>query len=291
MGLPGRDKGGALRGKKRTGMMQQLIMIPLVCVFGIVLTYVTYVLVHLYDRLQGHCFDLTHGVDTGGRIHLCKLDILSDNQGNGHCYQPTPARTVRSILRALKSELEGFTFVDFGSGKGRVLLTASEFPLDKIVGVEFSRKLCTIARENIRRFGADRRTCADVESQCVDAADFEIPDDNCILYFFNPFDRDLMGRICANIERSYRRRPRKLFVVLYHPRNLDMFAGLSFLKARRLAGANTDFFQVFETVAEPVHPAQPGDTPRVVPLRLAADATAPHPDVAARRGVPMAAAE
>jgi tRNA G46 methylase TrmB len=45
------------------------------------------------------------------------------------------------MVSRLNISFEDFTFFDFGSGKGRALHLASEFPFKNIIGVEFSSKL------------------------------------------------------------------------------------------------------------------------------------------------------
>ncbi len=62
----------------------------------------------------------------------------------------------RSIQRLAISQeavaqtmLQDFTFIDLGSGKGRVLLMASEYPFQKIIGVEFMPELHRAAQKNI----------------------------------------------------------------------------------------------------------------------------------------------
>ena len=232
--------------------MYELVLLVIFAMLGAAIATGTHAAVLFYNRVRGYWFDVTHGVDTGGRLHLCDLDILSANRDRGHYYLATPVRTLRSIFAALRKETENFTLVDFGSGKGRVLLVAAEYGFKRVIGVDFARDLTAVALHNIRHYAHPDRKCPDISAVCEDAAEFEIPDDNCVFYFFNPFDRELMSRICANIERSYRRRPRKMIVVLYHPRNIDLFNELSFLKPRRLAGGNTDFYKVFESEADAV---------------------------------------
>ena len=69
-------------------------------------------------------------------------------------YQPTEPELFREMMGALPIELERFTFVDIGSGKGRTLLMASEFPFKRIVGVELMEELHRAAEENLRAYGA-----------------------------------------------------------------------------------------------------------------------------------------
>ncbi len=44
------------------------------------------------------------------------------------------------MMAALPIEFNQFTFIDLGSGKGRTLLMASDFPFRKILGVEILRR-------------------------------------------------------------------------------------------------------------------------------------------------------
>lgn len=40
-------------------------------------------------------------------------------------------------------------FLDLGSGKGRMVLSAARFPFRRIIGVELSNDLTAIARRNV----------------------------------------------------------------------------------------------------------------------------------------------
>src|SRR5712691_7133679 len=51
-------------------------------------------------------------------------------------YQPTEPVLFEEMLASIKIDFRNFTFIDLGSGKGRVLLLASDYPFRQIVGVE-----------------------------------------------------------------------------------------------------------------------------------------------------------
>lgn len=155
------------------------------------------------DNVIDQCgFDWRFHVDTAGAIAIHTLGVEARQGDSGHDYVPTPVRTLRSLIGAIPSNLDEVTFVDFGSGKGRALLVAAEFPFHRIRGVELSPVLHEIAERNIQRYRNPRRRCFDLGSVCMDAADFPIPEGGCVFYFFNPFDRRLMMRIAENIRRS-----------------------------------------------------------------------------------------
>jgi predicted RNA methylase len=169
------------------------------------------------DDPSGVEFDRLHNTDTGGRIELVHFNITTPNFAYGVRYHGTGPALAREMIERLAIEFEKFTFVDFGSGKGRVLLVASEFPFRKIVGVEFAPELCEIARNNIKRFQNSAQQCTDFEILCLDAVSYAIPETPAVLYFFNPFGREVMARVAESVCASLQRRPREVYVIYYNP--------------------------------------------------------------------------
>jgi hypothetical protein len=92
----------------------------------------------------------------------------------------------KHVLAGLDIAFENYTFVDFRSGKGRALLPASEFPFRRILGLEFSPELHRTAEENIRRYNSATQKCRDIQSLNVDFADFALPPEASVLFFFHP---------------------------------------------------------------------------------------------------------
>jgi hypothetical protein len=161
-------------------------------------------------------FDHQFGVDTAGCIHPTELNINSPNQLHAVSYRGSDPRDFRNAIGALPINFREFVFIDFGSGKGRAILLASEFPFQKIIGVEFSEELDSIAQENIKRFHSDISKCTHIESICIDVVDYKLPDDNLVCYFCNPFDAALMAQVLTNIRESFLRIPRDIFIVYYN---------------------------------------------------------------------------
>lgn len=166
-------------------------------------------------------FDLAHGVDTEGEFegwtYLSDLTITSDNwiQGNNYC--AIDPQRFSAILSRLDIRCEDFTFIDYGSGKGRALLLASDFPFRRVMGLEFSRELHEIAERNIRTYRQAPKACRVVESHCVDFVHFVPPPEPCLLYFFDPCSEALFARVLENIGRSLREWPREMRLVYVAP--------------------------------------------------------------------------
>lgn len=107
-------------------------------------------------------------------------------------------------------------FVDFGSGKGRMVYQAAKYPFARVVGVEISAKLNELARQNIER-NLHRLVCRNIDLVNADAADFEIPDDMTVAYFFIPFTGETFEAVLQNIIRSLDRNPRRLRIIYSYP--------------------------------------------------------------------------
>lgn len=195
--------------------------------------------VHEWRTYLDGRFDRRLGVETAGKVELDALHIDSENKRHGVLYEPTPLHTFRRIIRGLPILPADYVFVDYGSGKGRVVIAANELGFKHVIGVEFSSELCAVAAHNLASYGNRTRRPVNVELRCMDAVEFEIPEVPCVLYFFNPFERPILEAIARKIARSYERNGRRIYIVHYNPVNTDLFGALSFL--RRINAADTVF--------------------------------------------------
>lgn len=162
-------------------------------------------------------FDQEFSVDTSGLVDLSDLDIENKNWELGVHYQASPPDIFRRILCSLSIKHEDFTFIDFGSGKGRTLLLASEFPFKKIIGIELSSQLHDIAQKNLRAYKSATSKCWKLQSVCVDASIYSIPAENAVFYFYHPFEAPVLSKVLSNIGKSLEDNPRDIIVVYYNP--------------------------------------------------------------------------
>jgi SAM-dependent methyltransferase len=192
-----------------------------------------------YGDLQ---FDFDHGVNTtwsnvGLRTRVREIFA-------GEKYQPIEADQFHEMMMALKIDFRGFTFIDLGSGKGRALLLASEYPFTRIMGAEILPELHAIAEENFRRFKSDRQRCFRLESWCGDARQFEFPDEPTLLYLFNPFYEPVLGQLLENLRLSLNAIPRKLLLLYANPLAEEVIERAGFLKKT----GGTHQYSIFEPV-------------------------------------------
>lgn len=158
-------------------------------------------------------FDAIHGVDTRVSIAADKLEISSANRDKAVAYDTCPWLTLRQSMRLASLRAEGFTFVDMGCGKGKVLLSAMVLPFNRIVGVEFSPYLSRIAEQNLAAARFLRRRCSSVDIVCLDVVQYPIPEEPTIFFFHNPFTYEIMEIVLDNIVSSYLRVLRPIYLV------------------------------------------------------------------------------
>jgi len=169
------------------------------------------------DRAMPDPLDLEWGTDTAQVVEQGELEVDSPNHAFAVRYQATPPEAFQAMMAALDIRFEDYTFVDIGSGKGRALLLAADYPFRAIAGVEFSPLLHRIAADNIEKRRPAFRACRDVASIRADAAVFQLPQTPLVLYFYHPFDRPVMEKVAENIRASLAGCPRSVYIVYFNP--------------------------------------------------------------------------
>ena len=132
-------------------------------------------------------------------------------------YQPTEPALFKEMMASLKIDFQEFTFIDIGSGKGRVLLMAADYPFRRILGIELLPALHRVAQENLSAYKSDSQQCFALESVCGDAREFVFPAEPILLYLFNPLPELALIEMMANLENSLRQFPRVVYLLYHNP--------------------------------------------------------------------------
>ncbi len=151
-------------------------------------------------------------------------------------YQPTEPSLFHEMLSTLKIDFREFTFIDLGSGKGRVLLMAADYSFHRIMGIELLSELHRVAQENLNQYKNNSQQCFAVECILGDAREFTFPSEPTVLYLFNPLPEEGLVQVMANLERSLREQPRPLYVLYHNPLLDHVLANCSGLQ--RLSGTH-----------------------------------------------------
>jgi SAM-dependent methyltransferase len=163
-------------------------------------------------------YDWDYRVDTTGATVSWRDRLL----GMFHSpYQPTEPALFREMLASLLSsarfDFREFTFIDIGSGKGRALLMAADYPFRRILGIELLPELHRVAKANISKYKSDSQQCFAIDCLLGDACEFAFPPEPTVLYLFNPLPESGLARMIRNLEQSLREHPRAVFVLYHNP--------------------------------------------------------------------------
>jgi SAM-dependent methyltransferase len=155
------------------------------------------------ERADGKRFDREHGVTTEALFFLGELDDERIDEARSHAthYEPVPAAAFAALLALVPAEaIASSTFVDVGSGMGRAVLLASEYPFRCIVGIELAASLHAIALENLESATRFDMRCRDIRLVRADARRYRYPRGPLVVFLYNPFDGEALEDVCARIQ-------------------------------------------------------------------------------------------
>jgi SAM-dependent methyltransferase len=148
-----------------------------------------------------------HGLDTAGLVRNPALT------SDGTPYYAIAPSIFNAICAQWTFDLSGFTFLDFGSGKGRALFLAAARPFRRIIGIEISPELHRIALSNIARFPS----ASPIDSILADAALVPIPAGPLIAFFYNPFGAGTMSKVLRNLKDAHERTGQRIEIAYFTP--------------------------------------------------------------------------
>lgn len=147
-------------------------------------------------------------------------------QFDDNCAYHTPDYYyVYRIIRELDPVPDDVVY-DIGAGKGRIVCVMSRRAVKKCVGIELFPDLADAARTNAARV---RGRKAPIEVRCEDAATTNVSD-GTVYFLFNPFGRETLQVMLANIELSLATNPRRIRIIYYNSVCSDIFDSTPWLR-------------------------------------------------------------
>jgi SAM-dependent methyltransferase len=158
-------------------------------------------------------WDWWHDVETAAGERLEDMSTIGPNRAYAVPYQRSSPRRVRELIQTLGIAYSTYSFVDIGSGKGGVLLTAATFPFQDVVGVEFTRELHNLANQNIQKARWIHWRAPVVRSVHADATMFDFPQVPLVIFMFNPFAAVVLAKVLENLGHSLAVNPRDCLLI------------------------------------------------------------------------------
>ncbi len=166
-------------------------------------------------------FDKKYGLDTRDIVDVEDLGLGKSVEEHAFEYYPTQAHEFASAMKRLDIDHRVYQFIDYGSGKGKVLFLAAEFPFMSIEGIEASEALHRIACANIKKFPVGSLKCTNIKSTCLNAAEFVPANRPTVAYMYNPFDDVVMRAVLSNLEDALGAPDRPSYLIYRNPEHHD----------------------------------------------------------------------
>ena len=155
-------------------------------------------------------YDLEQSVNTTRANVSFKTQLMATLSGSA--YYASDPWLFEPMIKALPIRFDEFTFIDLGSGKGRALFLAAEYPFRRIIGIELVPELNRACEENILAFKSGHAKASRIESLCMDARDFQFPPEPLVIYLFNPFPEPVFAAVMENLGNSAVENPRPIYI-------------------------------------------------------------------------------
>jgi len=125
-------------------------------------------------------------------------------------YEPTPYRVLRKLFARYPINQDDH-LIDFGCGKGRVLVMAAKNGCKNLYGIDLSRSLLDIATINLSRC---KQKCADLYYKliCMDAKKYVFNPNINKVYLLNPFQLRVFMHLIKSLLSSIEDNPRTITV-------------------------------------------------------------------------------
>jgi len=173
------------------------------------------------------------------------LTIDSDNKSYGTICGSSAEHTVKHILDELvlldKSVLDG-TFVDYGSGKGRLITFAKEYGFHKTIGIEFAKELCDITKRNLKKLKIENSKVLH-----MDATNYLPEKDTRVIYFLNPFHEKVFKELLPKLIEHTKDFEKDIYIIYRAPIYKSIFSKfkqIKHIKTDTFRGDVTEFYKI-----------------------------------------------
>lgn len=166
--------------------------------------------VHALDRFRWSAatsrwdsdFDARLAVKTSKIRNVPDLDLDPAAAANANRYEATTRLEFRMVMSMIDLDPRDYLFIDYGSGMGRAMLMAAQYPFAMIRGIEASAHLHEIAVRNVAAFLPGSPACRDVVPVLMDAR-AAVPEHAPFLaFFYNSFAGDTLRAVLGNLARA-----------------------------------------------------------------------------------------
>jgi hypothetical protein len=170
---------------------------------------------------RNRAYDARHRVETAQEEGLGAMGVAADAVKRGNSlYRVTWSWLIEKAMARLDVEPAHYSFIDYGSGKGKAMLMASNYPFKSIIGLEYARGLHDIAAENCRTYRNPSQKCRVLKPVLTDVLDFEPPPGPIVCFMCNPFDQTTLRTLFRKWRARHHQGERDIRILYLNMRSI-----------------------------------------------------------------------
>jgi len=158
---------------------------------------------YYYNKAYDWFVDKNLNIETSKCIKLDEHDNIMN-----FMYEPSSYLQIKSVFKKYPLCRDDH-LIDFGCGKGRVLVMASEYGCRNLYGIDISSYLLEIARVNLNQC---KQTDVVFELLCMNAKYYDFNQKINKIFFYNPFQLKVFIHIFKSLLHSIDDNPRMVTV-------------------------------------------------------------------------------
>lgn len=165
-------------------------------------------------------FDARFGTDTNRELTPGEAQLPQARRGVATMYLPTMDQDLEEMIRGLAwtdAQLRQATFVDIGSGKGRVVMLAAMRRFREVIGLELSPVLHEVATRNLEVMRSSGLLSSPARVTIGDATELDVPRGPLIAYLYHPFRDPIAAQVMTRLIASLEASPRPAAILYGHP--------------------------------------------------------------------------
>jgi len=180
-----------------------------------------------FEDPRSRAFDKRHRVETAREELLKDMGVaVNDVDRGNYAYRVTWGWLIKEAIAQLDIDHSRYSFIDYGSGKGKALLMASDYPFKTIIGLEYARRLHDIAVENCRTYHNPNQKCRSLEPVLGDALHYTPPSGPIVCFMCNPFDEATLRSVFNRWRARYESGEREIRILYLNMRNIAEKGGV-----------------------------------------------------------------
>lgn len=164
------------------------------------------------------------------QFKICTSDFIRSTSSEYFHYQGASYFVLFRLFKELDERVKAFSFMDIGSGKGRVVFVAEYFGFNDLTGIELNEDLVKEANNNLQSYISKRNT-SQIRFKAANAIEFDYKNLKAVYFLFNPFSGEILKKV---LEKIISASTHETWFIYMNPLYKDVFKNLGIQEVKRV---------------------------------------------------------